>query len=302
MPAEWQVATRKGRSRKAPETVQPQLYSSQTADPNLGSPWTACRLDKDPFCPSIASSHSHTQLAGLMQKVEICLKDVQASSFLHNFQRLWKYVGTHSPPDETSDQQREESFTTASATELVIYGLGSAAGGYRAVHCQLAFAMFLQTQLPSLKQTCAFDPVFTLLDKTLLNQYQIQVSEKNISGRYLAITPTLFYMPHCDCHLYNNLLKANWGSHQLHKIAILGNSFHSYVQRWAHRSKKDNADRPHELLAVSASGTAVELPVNEADFPVTSAFNDLSLHLFPEWKVSELDTPPSVTSAPQISC
>ncbi len=29
-------------------------------------------------------------------------------------------------------------------------------------------------------------------------------------------------MPHCDCHLYNNLLKANWGPHQLHKIAILG--------------------------------------------------------------------------------
>ena len=48
--------------------------------------------------------------------------------------------------------------------------------GYRAVHCQLAFALFLQTQLPSLQQTCAFDPVFTLLDRTLLNQYQVQVS------------------------------------------------------------------------------------------------------------------------------
>ncbi len=81
-----------------------------------------------------------------------------------------------------------------------------------------------------------------------------------------------------------------------------GNSFHSYVQRWAHRSKKDSADRPHELLAVSASGTAVELPVSEAEFPVTSAFNHLSLHLFPEWKVSELDMPQSVTSAPQIIC
>ena len=77
------------------------------------------------------------------------------------------------------------------------------------------------------------------------------------------------------------------------------NRFHSYVQRCTHRSQKDNADRPH---AVSASGTAVELPVNEADFPVTSAFNDLSLHLFPEWKVSELDMPQSVTSAPQIIC
>ncbi|KAL0027604.1 hypothetical protein WJX79_001199 [Trebouxia sp. C0005] len=81
---------------------------------------------------------------------------------------------------------------------------------------------------------------------------QLVVSEQDVSGRYLAVTPTLFYMPHCDCHLYNNLLQANWGPHQLHKIAILGNSFHSYVQRWAHRSKKDNADRPHELLAMNA--------------------------------------------------
>ncbi len=64
-----------------------------------------------------------------MQKVEFCLKDVQASSFLHNFQRLWKYVGTQSLPDESSDRHCEGSFTTASATELVIYGLGSPAGG-----------------------------------------------------------------------------------------------------------------------------------------------------------------------------
>ncbi|KAA6426421.1 MAG: hypothetical protein FRX49_03532, partial [Trebouxia sp. A1-2] len=221
MPAEWQVATRRGRSRKAPETVQPQLYSSETVNPDLSSPWIACHLSKDTFCSSTASSHNHAQLAGLMQKLEICLRDVQASSFMHNFQRLWKYLCTQSLPDETSNQQCKGSFTTASATELVIYGLGSPAGGHRAVHCQLAFALFLQTQLPCLQQTCAFDPVFTVLDKSLLNKYQIKVSEQDVSGRYLAVTPTLFYMPHCDCHLYNNLLQANWGPHQLHKIAIL---------------------------------------------------------------------------------
>ena len=48
--------------------------------------------------------------------------------------------------------------------------------GYRAVHCQLAFALFLQKQLPCLKQTCAFDPVFSVLDKNLLNEYGITVS------------------------------------------------------------------------------------------------------------------------------
>jgi len=126
MPAEWQVATRKGRSRKAPETVQPQLYSSQAADPDLDSP---CHLNKAALCSSRASSNTPAQLASLKQKVESCLRDVQASSFLHNFQRLWKYVGTQSLLDETSDLQCQGSFTTASATELVIYGLGSPAAG-----------------------------------------------------------------------------------------------------------------------------------------------------------------------------
>lgn len=50
----------------------------------------------------------------------------------------------------------------------------------------------------------------------------LQVSQENVSGKHLADGATLFYMPHCDCHLYNNLLKANWGPHQLCKIAILG--------------------------------------------------------------------------------
>lgn len=48
--------------------------------------------------------------------------------------------------------------------------------GARAVHCQLAFALLLQARLPSLRQTCAFDPVFSKLDSSLLNSYSIQVS------------------------------------------------------------------------------------------------------------------------------
>ena len=82
----------------------------------------------------------------------------------------------------------------------------------------------------------------------------------------------------------------------------VGNSFHSYAQRWSQSSTRDHANRPRELLAVSLSGTAVELPVSEADFPVPSAFNDLSLHLFPEWKVSHHDSALPSTQAAEIGC
>lgn len=58
----------------------------------------------------------------------------------------------------------------------------------------------------------------------------LQVLKENDSGKYAVSGPTLFYMPHCDCHLYNNLLKANWGPQQLCKIAILGMLPCTYIQ------------------------------------------------------------------------
>lgn len=43
--------------------------------------------------------------------------------------------------------------------------------------------------------------------------------------------PTLFYMPHCEEWMYDNVLAANWGSEQLRRVAILGNSFRNYYDR-----------------------------------------------------------------------
>ena len=54
--------------------------------------------------------------------------------------------------------------------QLLIYA------GARAVHSQLAFLALLQPQLPSLKRTVAFDPVFSTLDKTLLQTFHIEVT------------------------------------------------------------------------------------------------------------------------------
>lgn len=47
--------------------------------------------------------------------------------------------------------------------------------GARPVHCQLAFLVLLQTQLPSLKRTRAFDPVFTSMDIALLQTFNTEV-------------------------------------------------------------------------------------------------------------------------------
>ena len=49
--------------------------------------------------------------------------------------------------------------------------------------------------------------------------------------RRRAEVPMLFYMPHCGRAMYNNLLWANWSPQLLAKMALIGNSFHSYIER-----------------------------------------------------------------------
>ena len=91
--------------------------------------------------------------------------------------------------------------------------------------------------------------------------------------------------------------------HQLSAMAVLGNSFARYSERWdlaggrtqgllpgaraagpAPGAAAAKGERPEALLA--AARVTREAAVPEADFPVVSAFNDLSLHTFPR-------TPPS---------
>ncbi|CAM9467424.1 unnamed protein product [Hapterophycus canaliculatus] len=43
-----------------------------------------------------------------------------------------------------------------------------------------------------------------------------------------AVTPTLFFMPHCPQRLYSNVLWANWSSRALGSIIILGNKISRY--------------------------------------------------------------------------
>ena len=64
----------------------------------------------------------------------------------------------------------------------------------------------------------------------------MQVLTQNEQGKRVALSPTLFYLPHCEGGLCSNILRANAGS--LGNIAILGNSFRSYYDQW---SWKDEA-------------------------------------------------------------
>ena len=39
---------------------------------------------------------------------------------------------------------------------------------------------------------------------------------------------TIFYMPHCNYNLYNNVLGTNWELNKLSKLILIGNDFSMY--------------------------------------------------------------------------
>lgn len=107
--------------------------------------------------------------------------------------------------------------------------------------------------------------------------------QHNEEGRRIAHRPTFFFMPHCEAELTDNLLAANIAAGMLQNVVILGNSFAKYKERWSMpgvRGAEDQRRRPDTLLGLVESGAVVEVSIPEYGFPVTAAFNDMSLHIF----------------------
>ncbi|KAJ0740264.1 putative SRR1-like protein [Helianthus annuus] len=45
-----------------------------------------------------------------------------------------------------------------------------------------------------------------------------------------VVNPIMFFMPHCEAELFDNLPKTNWKHDRLNKIILFGNSFEKYEQ------------------------------------------------------------------------
>lgn len=138
----------------------------------------------------------------------------------------------------------------------------------------------------------------------------LQVSAANPQGRHIATAPTFFYLPHCELELTEALLAANVAAGTLGNVAILGNSFALYRERWeltgGRGARKEPPPGPGQQtqqagnLGASAGplaspeallcdlcrcGAVEERAIAERGFPVSSAFNDMALHVFrADWR------------------
>lgn len=245
-----------------------------------------------------------------MNMINDCKEVILRSPY---FSRLSEILRKATFQSDLADGALKWPLVSEAIQHLIVYGLGSLEQpGALHIRYQVALACLLPSLLPGLiGPPEAYDPVFTALDKAVLNACGMTVIPRNENGKRKALGYTLFFMPHCESELTENLLEANWGScspstkfssshddsnscyshdaarrdisSALFKIAILGNSFSTYLDRWNlqydMKSKRQSALDASAIARVHRELCVLEQRIDDSDFPVNNAFNDLSLHV-----------------------
>lgn len=158
-------------------------------------------------------------------------------------------------------------------TEICCLGLGRI-GSCKTAQYQLGLLLLLGEQF--LCPCEVFDPVFSSVEKDILNKLQLKLAQTNCEGKKKSniVGCTFFFFPHCPKELSNNLLYTNWNPSYLERCIVYANSFEKIRLDTPHRFLKSYHYLLHSLDIVE------ELSVpNIFRFP--DIFNDLSLHLFP---------------------
>ena len=130
MPDEWHVAGRKGRSRVIPSFVQPDLFATAASDHSHKAQWTCRPTSAIINLPVASLALNDAAFVRLQQKIANRAKEVSTSLFLQGFKRLLEYVEHQEILNTASGEGIVKgAFSLSTATEFVVYGLGSPSAG-----------------------------------------------------------------------------------------------------------------------------------------------------------------------------
>ncbi|XP_071711469.1 protein SENSITIVITY TO RED LIGHT REDUCED 1-like [Rutidosis leptorrhynchoides] len=160
----------------------------------------------------------------LMKKMQISIEKLEKSPFFTVFM------------DQIRGPEASDYFLKRTRSEhkltMVIYGIGSIES-YESPRLQLSLAILMKRRFDWIGEIEVFDPIISLTESKVLKGLGCCVLSVNEQGRRQVVNPTMFFMPHCEAELYDNLLKTNWKYENLKQIILFGNSFEKYEQ---HRS------------------------------------------------------------------
>lgn len=220
--------------------------------------WTPIDIETDPDKES-----------KLMQKLQISIQKLANSEFHRSFL------------DQIQNSDMLDKFRKVLGPEekmqMVMYGIGSIES-FEPPRLQLSLAILMKRRFDWIGEIEVFDPIISLTESKVLTSVGCTVLSVNEQGRRQALKPTLFFMPHCEAELYDNLLEANWEVDKLNHLIIFGNSFGAYEQHASLcMSSAVTNSRKHVLAAMSFTK---EFRINSFSDDYFRAFNGSSWHFF----------------------
>lgn len=226
--------------------------------------------------PSIIHPQTDPQIeeSKLMEKMQLTLKNLESSSF---YRALVAQIQT---PRLISLFSRALSHHPQKKMQMVIYGIGSIES-YEPPRLQLSLAILLSRRFDWMVgggRIEVFDPIVSEVESRVMEALGCTVLTVDEKGRREAERPTLFFMPHCEAELYNNLLEANWRPERLDRMVVFGNSFeryHSFVTEF-----RSSVVGRFSGYVLEAGRFVEEVGIDTVSEDFFRAFHDTSWHFF----------------------
>ncbi|KAK8661962.1 hypothetical protein V6N13_091550 [Hibiscus sabdariffa] len=259
---EWTVVLpRKGKHRRNSRKITTPKEQQQEQQS-----WVPTDLEVDP-----------DRQAKLLHKMQVCMKKIESARFFLAFL------------DQMQSPKVLNHFHRVLGSELklqmVIYGIGSIES-HETPRLQLSLALLMKRKFSWIGDIEVFDPVLSATESQVLEALGCSVLSVNEQGRREAKKPTLFFMPHCEAELYNNLLQANRGVEALNQVALFGNSFETYEQHVSFKyynqevSFMDSSVAESVTHILAARRFTDEFRIETISDDYFAAFHDSSWHFF----------------------
>ncbi|XP_021297037.1 protein SENSITIVITY TO RED LIGHT REDUCED 1 [Herrania umbratica] len=259
---EWTIVLpRRGRHRRNCQKITTAKGQQQEQQP-----WVPTDVEIDPVRQS-----------KLLNKIQICMKRVENSRFFLTF------LDQMQCPEVLNHFHR--ILGSELKLQMVIYGIGSIES-HETPRLQLSLAILMKRNFSWIGDIEVFDPVLSANESRVLEALGCSVLSLNEQGRRQAMKPTLFFMPHCEAELYNNLLQSNWGIESLNRVALFGNSFETYEQHVSFKynepevSFMDSSVVESVTHILAARRFTDEFRTNTVSDDYFAAFHDSSWHFF----------------------
>ncbi|RDY08197.1 Protein SENSITIVITY TO RED LIGHT REDUCED 1, partial [Mucuna pruriens] len=227
---------------------------------------------QEPWSPTDSQTDPSIE-ATLLQKMQRCINRIESSEFYRTFR-------------DQIQTSVVDYFNRVLGSEMkmpmIIYGIGSIEL-YEPPRLQLSLAILMRRDFSLIGNIEVFDPILSASESRVLEALGCSVMSINEHGRREAVKPTMFFMPHCEAELYNNLLQANWKLNLLKNMVLFGNSFETYEQHMSLCKNSPILGSMGHILA--ARGFTNEFGIQTVSDDYYNAFHDSKIQILLKKKI-----------------